>query len=364
MKVDHTGTVCKVSDGMIRSGLYEGNNATFETDRSAKRKVFEGADEYTYFGTYRDVNFTVVFGKFEYKGDHTAVITSCFDTESGTYLSPTPSLFIEQIGTKTDEQILAEFKKRMCSWITDGKYEASVRNAVYIDHNEFLKNWTDAQKEEWRRERNVVNNMRGENFFLHNDCPCRIVYCGQEYSSVTEAFEEQKGRGDFLRSRQSILNSIVFTKFAMNKDLQDRLLNTEGEIEYECDDEWLGTKDSIGANKVGKALMLARKILGDERADMEAEKGHSAGAGLQVELSETEAMSEPLKSVSPASVTPIQTAPVTEEEGKATQTVGKAEIGNAFKDNTMQTIGKAEIGNAFRELRGSGFVSRKKSTKW
>lgn len=250
-----------LSSGKIVKGLYEGVNAKYQFDRDSTDKVCEQGEQYTYFGDYKDDMISAVLGKYPHNGDHTVVFVGVYDVEIGKWLSKTPSIFIEGADNMTDEQVFEKMKKGLASYFINGSYEKAVRLENYWDKREFLQHWTEEQKEEYRQERGVVNDTRGDNFFLSVECPCRLVYNGVEYQNAMEAFEAQKSRPDFLKNRSAYLRDIIYQKFNQNKDLRDKLTAFEGNIEYECDDDWLGIKDSIGLNKIGQALMETRGLM-------------------------------------------------------------------------------------------------------
>jgi len=252
-----------LSSGKIINGLYEGVNAKYQFDRNSTDKVYEQGNEYTYFGDYKDDMISAMLGKYPHRGDHTVVFVGVYDVEIGKWLSRTPSIFIEGADNMTDEQIFEKMKKGLATYFTNGSYEKAVHFEFenYWDKREFLQYWTEEQREEHRQERGVVSDTRGDNFFLSMECPCKLMYDGVEYQNAMEAFEAQKSRPDFLKNRSAYLQDILYQKFNQNKDLRDKLTAFEGNIEYECDDDWLGTKDSIGFNKVGQALMEARSLM-------------------------------------------------------------------------------------------------------
>lgn len=340
MRVDHTSDVCKVSHGQIKNGLYEGNGAKWEFDRESTYPSYDGSDKYIYLGSYKDDNFSVTFGKAPYKDDFIMVVTQFYDVENGKHINC--PFIIEGVNAKTDDELIRNFKKSMCGWIVNGNYEKAIREVLYWDNKEFLQFWTEEERAERVERRGIVNNMRGENFFLHNDCPCKLEFNGKQYGSVTEAFNDIKetytqNNGDayWERKRTVVLQDLIYLKFVQNEDLRDRLIAMEGEFNYECDDPWLGTINGTGANKVGEALILVRDILSDavkEQMMNDTVKSNtekvSAKQNIGLQMDEFPE-SEPLSS------NPTQTD---------MQTIGKDDI--APKENKPNYV-----------LRGSGFKS-------
>jgi len=74
-------------------------------------------------------------------------------------------------------------------------------------------------------------------------------------------------RDDFDDIKIDIMKKVVFAKFEQNLDLQEKLLNIEGEIveRNDWDDRFWGVSDGVGENNLGIILMNIRQIFKDEK---------------------------------------------------------------------------------------------------
>lgn len=136
----------------------------------------------------------------------------------------------------------------------------------------------------------VISKFDGAYRFLSNFYPAPIRFCGVQFGNSEAAFHAQKcperaaefstlnpseakrlGRRVPLRSdwesvKDEIMHAVVFTKFAQNPALLEKLLAT-GDAALEEGNSWgdryWGVCDGIGQNKLGQILMQVRKELAD-----------------------------------------------------------------------------------------------------
>lgn len=134
----------------------------------------------------------------------------------------------------------------------------------------------------------MINEFRGEHFFLSNFYPSPITYDGLNYGSTEAAFQAQKTtdmnervrfqfmtpaeakragrklelRPDWDEIKDHVMYEVCKEKFTMHKDLRNQLLETELEELVEgntWNDTYWGVCDGVGENKLGKILMQIRK---------------------------------------------------------------------------------------------------------
>lgn len=136
----------------------------------------------------------------------------------------------------------------------------------------------------------MINEFRGEYYFLSNFYPCKVEWQGIVYENNESAFQsakcinleqrknfigldpstaKRKGRRVKLRNdweeiKDQVMYEIVLNKFLQNEDLKDKLLRTgeeeliEGNIWH---DYYWGVCNGRGKNKLGKILMQVREEL-------------------------------------------------------------------------------------------------------
>lgn len=136
----------------------------------------------------------------------------------------------------------------------------------------------------------MINQFRGKYYFLSNFYNAPVTYEGITYQNNESAFQsakvishdirlkfanldpssaKRKGRHiqlryDWEKVKFNIMYEIVKTKFTQNKDLQNKLLATEGEELQEGNtwgDRIWGTVNGKGQNYLGKILMRVREEL-------------------------------------------------------------------------------------------------------
>lgn len=143
----------------------------------------------------------------------------------------------------------------------------------------------------------MINEFKGEYAFLNNFYECYVEYDGIVYSNNEAAFQAQKTfdeglkkkfafldpiearnlgksiplRKDWEEVKDQIMYEIVSAKFHQHPDLMDRLVLT-GKRPLEegnhWNDQYWGTVNGVGQNKLGKILM---KIRESEQAKREKE---------------------------------------------------------------------------------------------
>lgn len=136
----------------------------------------------------------------------------------------------------------------------------------------------------------MINEFRGKYFFLSNFYMADVTYNGVTYTNNEAAFQAQKitdinqqrefsglnpskakrkGRHVKLRKdwedvKEDIMYEICKSKFTMNSDLAEKLLDTGDEYLEEGNtwgDRIWGTVNGKGENKLGKILMRVRDEL-------------------------------------------------------------------------------------------------------
>lgn len=134
----------------------------------------------------------------------------------------------------------------------------------------------------------MINDFRGEHFFLSNFYQAPITYDGLNYGSTEAAFQAQKTtdmnervrfqfmtpaeakragrklklRPDWDEIKDRVMYEVCKEKFTMHKELRNKLLDTEFEDLVEgntWNDTYWGVCDGVGENKLGKILMQIRK---------------------------------------------------------------------------------------------------------
>lgn len=143
----------------------------------------------------------------------------------------------------------------------------------------------------------MINQFKGEYAFLNNFYECSVEYDGIVYSNNEAAFQAQKTfdeelkkkfaslgpidarnlgksiplRKDWEEVKDQIMDEIVSAKFHQHPGLMDRLVLT-GKRPLEegnhWNDQYWGTVNGVGQNKLGKILMKIREI---EQAKREKE---------------------------------------------------------------------------------------------
>lgn len=134
----------------------------------------------------------------------------------------------------------------------------------------------------------MINEFKGEYAYLSNFYMCLVEYKGIIYSNNEAAFQAQKTfdeklkkqfeglgpiearnlgksiklRTDWEEIKDQIMYEICTAKFTQNPDLMDALVNT-GKRPLEEGNHWgdqyWGTVNGIGKNKLGKILMRIRE---------------------------------------------------------------------------------------------------------
>lgn len=134
----------------------------------------------------------------------------------------------------------------------------------------------------------MINEFKGEYEFLNNFYECPVVYKGIVYSNNEAAFQAQKTfdeslkkqfetlgpiearnlgktiplRKDWEDVKDEIMYEICLAKFTQNPDIMDALVYT-GKRPLEegnhWNDQYWGTVNGFGENKLGKILMDIRK---------------------------------------------------------------------------------------------------------
>ena len=138
----------------------------------------------------------------------------------------------------------------------------------------------------------MINQFRGEYFFLSNFFQSPIIYKGisyknneaafqaqkvnspgeqSEFSNLTPADAKRKGRRVKLRKdvdwdvvKTTYMYEIVKAKFMQNAELRIKLIETGNEHLEEgntCGDRIWGTVNGVGQNRLGKILMRVREEL-------------------------------------------------------------------------------------------------------
>ena len=132
----------------------------------------------------------------------------------------------------------------------------------------------------------VIDDFRGEYFFLSNFYPSEVTYEGYTYKNNEAAFQAQKDlnrreefinlnpmmskikgkkvklRDDWNEVKVSIMEEIVKCKFDQNPDIKEKLINTKDKTLIEgnkWNDTFWGMCDGEGENNLGKILMKIRE---------------------------------------------------------------------------------------------------------
>ena len=132
----------------------------------------------------------------------------------------------------------------------------------------------------------VIDDFRGEYFFLSNFYPVEVTYEGYSYKNNEAAFQAQKDlsrreefinlnpmmskikgkkvklRNDWDEVKVSIMEEIVRCKFDQNLDIKEKLINTKGKTLIEgnkWNDTFWGMCNGKGENILGKILMNLRE---------------------------------------------------------------------------------------------------------
>ena len=132
----------------------------------------------------------------------------------------------------------------------------------------------------------VIDDFRGEYFFLSNFYPVEVTYEGYSYKNNEAAFQAQKDlsrreefinlnpmmskikgkkvklRDDWNEAKVSIMEEIVRCKFDQNPDIKEKLINTKGKTLIEgnkWNDTFWGMCNGKGENILGKILMNLRE---------------------------------------------------------------------------------------------------------
>lgn len=136
-----------------------------------------------------------------------------------------------------------------------------------------------------------VLEFQGRHRFLSNFYPCSIVHDGIVYRSTEHAYQASKtldvevrrriadcpspgaakraGRGlviraDWILIRRAVMRELVLLKFAGNRTLRQKLLDT-GDVELIEGNAWgdtfWGACNDVGQNHLGKILMEVRELL-------------------------------------------------------------------------------------------------------
>ena len=132
----------------------------------------------------------------------------------------------------------------------------------------------------------VIDDFRGEYFFLSNFYPVEVTYEGYSYKNNEAAFQAQKDlsrreefinlnpmmskikgkkvklRDDWNEVKVSIMEEIVKCKFDQNPDIKEKLINTKGKTLIEgnkWNDTFWGMCNGKGENILGKILMNLRE---------------------------------------------------------------------------------------------------------
>lgn len=140
----------------------------------------------------------------------------------------------------------------------------------------------------------MINEFRGEYFFLSNFYESPVEYLGITYQNNEAAFQSMKTfrpderekfssinpsdakkagrkvklRTDWEEVKDSCMYGICFAKFQQNPELKQLLLNTGEEYLEEGNlwgDKVWGTVNGDGENKLGKILMQVREKLRGEK---------------------------------------------------------------------------------------------------
>lgn len=131
----------------------------------------------------------------------------------------------------------------------------------------------------------AIDEFRGKYFFLSNFYNVKVMYNGLSYLNNEAAFQAQKDptrvkeflnlnpseakrlgrrvklRADWEKVKDDIMTEIVRNKFTQNKNLMQKLLDTEDEELIEgntWNDRYWGVCDGKGKNILGKILMGLR----------------------------------------------------------------------------------------------------------
>lgn len=144
----------------------------------------------------------------------------------------------------------------------------------------------------------MINNFRGKYFFLSNFYECEVTFEGITYQNTEAAFHAQKtldveerkqfatlnpseakraGRKLNLRSDWEVIKTRVMynvckAKFLQNPELKKMLLETGTEyLEEENDwgDDFWGTVNGVGKNRLGCILMQIRDELRRDKSTKE-----------------------------------------------------------------------------------------------
>lgn len=139
-----------------------------------------------------------------------------------------------------------------------------------------------------------IKTFKGNNFFLSNFYPCKVVYESVAYSSAEHAFQAAKSlnpeirrnftlinecaeakrygrmiklRSDWETVKYQVMYDIVKDKFTRNAYLREKLIATDDmyieEGNHHGDKCW-GTVNGEGDNNLGKILMRIREELKNE----------------------------------------------------------------------------------------------------
>lgn len=136
----------------------------------------------------------------------------------------------------------------------------------------------------------VIDGFQGENRFLSNFFPAKVVLDGIEFPSVEHAYQAAKNfdierrrrfatltagqakregqktlkRPDWEQVKVNIMTNLVRDKFTNNKELREKLLAT-GDVELIEGNHWgdtfWGVCKGKGTNHLGKILMSVREGL-------------------------------------------------------------------------------------------------------
>ena len=132
----------------------------------------------------------------------------------------------------------------------------------------------------------VIDDFRGEYFFLSNFYSAEVTYEGYTYKNNEAAFQAQKDlsrreefinlnpmmskikgkkvklRDDWNEVKVSIMEEIVRCKFDQNPNIKEKLINTKGKTLIEgnkWNDTFWGMCNGKGENILGKILMKLRE---------------------------------------------------------------------------------------------------------
>lgn len=138
----------------------------------------------------------------------------------------------------------------------------------------------------------VINEFRGDYFFLSNFYPVKVVYRGLIFESSEAAFQAAKCpermrefcglnpseakklgrkvrlRDDWEEVKYDVMYEICKEKFWQNPDLARRLICTDNDQLVEGNtwgDKIWGVCDGVGSNRLGKILMRIRTEMAEKR---------------------------------------------------------------------------------------------------